>query len=407
MRPGRPLKLLLVALGAMFLQQTFAAIGRYMPPVIAPAIIADLHYDAAWVGIYVGLGAAAALAVQLGCGSFILRYGALRMSQVALLLLAAGLAAAASGSLLMFALSAIIGGGGSAASTPASSHLLGRYSPPRYAPLVFSLKQTAVPAGLLLLGLLGPLFTGWGGWQFSLAMAALGCLVFAVLLQPLRREFDNDRIPSKRFRLSDFGTTLKVVLRTRELRHLSAACFAFNGLQTVFTAYFVVFLTDMGHSLAEAGLVFSAATFVAVPCRILWGWVGSTRAAPGAMLGMLAVGMAVGTVLVGLSAAEWPLALVGLVASILSATALSWHGVLLAETARLAPEGNRGGATGGVLSFGQTGALLMPLVYAGVLALTGSHGLGFIGCGVPALLVGLALLRPGAAPDQASKSSPT
>jgi hypothetical protein len=92
--------------------------------------------------------------------------------------------------------------------------------------------------------------------------------------------------------------------------------------------------------------------------------------------------------------------LVGFVASCLSATAMSWHGVLLAEAARLAPEGMRGAATGGVLSFGQTGALLMPLVYATLLGLTGSHGIGFMLCGLPALAVGISLLRP--RPQQAA-----
>ena len=85
--------------------------------------------------------------------------------------------------------------------------------------------------------------------------------------------------------------------------------------------------------------------------------------------------------------------LIGLVAAGLSATAMSWHGVLLAETARLAPEGPRGAATGGVLSFGQFGGLLMPLLYASLLGATGSHGPGFVACGLPALLVGVALLR--------------
>jgi len=36
----------------MFLQQTFAAIGRALPAVIAPAIIADLLIDSAWIGVY-------------------------------------------------------------------------------------------------------------------------------------------------------------------------------------------------------------------------------------------------------------------------------------------------------------------------------------------------------------------
>jgi nitrate/nitrite transporter NarK len=72
---------------------------------------------------------------------------------------------------------------------------------------------------------------------------------------------------------------------------------------------------------------------------------------------------------------------------------MSWHGVLLAEAARLAAPGQRGAATGGVLSFGQLGGLILPLVYSVVLLATGSYGLGFAACGVPALVVGVVLLR--------------
>ena len=61
-------------------------------------------------------------------------------------LLDGGMAVAAEGSLPGFGASAIVGGGGTAVSTPTSSQLLSRVSPPRLAPLVFSIKQTAVPA---------------------------------------------------------------------------------------------------------------------------------------------------------------------------------------------------------------------------------------------------------------------
>jgi MFS family permease len=134
----RPTKLLTIALGAMFMQQTFASIGRGLPAVVAPAVIADLHYDPAWFGIYVSASAIAALTFQLGCGSFILRHGALRMSQVALVMLAVGLAACAGGQISLFLVSAIVGGGGAAISTPSSSTLMAIYSPPKYAPLDFS-----------------------------------------------------------------------------------------------------------------------------------------------------------------------------------------------------------------------------------------------------------------------------
>lgn len=393
MRADRSTKLLLVVLSAMFLQQTFATLGRSLPPIIAPAILADLALDPAWLGIYVGAAALAALVFQLGCGSFILRYGAMRMSQVALVLLGLGIALATVGPAGLFLVSGVIGGGAAAMSTPASSHLLGRYAPPRQAPLVFSVKQTAVPAGLLVAGLLGPWLTDVAGWRGAMLGAALACLAFAAMLQPLRTEFDADRVPTQSFRLSDFHTTILSVLGVPELRRLAFACFAFNGLQTVFTSYFVVALTELGHGLAAAGLVFSIAMVIAVPGRIFWGWLGSGHVEPAMVMCWLALGMAGGAAAMALLGAHWPLVLVGVVATVLSATVMSWHGVLLAEAARLAAPGQRGAATGGVLSFGQLGGLILPLVYSGVLISTGSYGFGFTVCGLPALVVGIVLLR--------------
>jgi hypothetical protein len=83
----------------------------------------------------------------------------------------------------------------------------------------------------------------------------------------------------------------------------------------------------------------------------------------------------------------------GLVGAVLSATAMSWHGILLSETARLAPAGGAGAVTGGVLSFGQIGALLGPFSFSLLLRLTGGYGAGWAVCSVPALWVAIALLR--------------
>jgi MFS family permease len=377
----------------MFLQQTFVALGRALPAVIAPAIITDLNIDPAWIGIYFGLTAAASLVAQLGCGSFIVRHGALRMSQISLVMMSTGTALAALGTPLMLVLSAVITGSGGAVSTPASSHLLSRVSSLRYLPLVFSIKQTAVPAGLLLAGVLGPQLTEWRDWRSTMLLSAAACAAFVLMLQPLRRIFDTDRVPTRTFRWSDFKSTLTAVLGKPGLRALSFACLAFNGLQATVTAYFVVYLTTIGYTPVAAGFVFSVAVAVAVPGRIVWGWLGTSYIAPRVMMAGLALGMAGSVALLALCRAGWPTLLVGLIACALSATALSWHGILLAETASAAPEGMRGGVTGGVLSFGQVGALLLPLIYSGLLDLTGSYGIGFIVCGVPALLVGVQLLR--------------
>ena len=393
---------LLLALGAMFVQQTFASIARSLPAVIAPAIIADLLLDPAWIGIYFGVTASAALVVQMGCGGFIVRYGALRMSQASLGMLVLGNGLATLGTPVALVLSAISSGAGSALSTPSSSHLLGRCTTPKYLPLVFSIKQTAVPAGMLLCGVLGPQLTQWIEWRGTMLASAGACAVFVLMLQPLRRIFDDDRVPGYAIALSDLRETFSLVLDTQRLRSLSFACLAFNGLQTVMTAYFVVYLTTIGYSPVAAGFVFSAAVMVAVPGRIVWGWLGSGHIRLRPLMAALAFGMAAGFALLGISSAGWSTLLVGAIAGLISGTALSWHGILLSEAARAAPEGKRGAVTGGVLSFGQMGGLAEPLVFSALLGLTGSYGAGFMVCAIPALLVGIALLRqdPVAESDQ-------
>ena len=386
------MKILSIALSFMFIQQSFVTIGKVLPAVIAPPILLELKIDPSWLGVYVGIIAAVSLAVQAGCGSVIVRYGALRISQVTLLVTSVGLVLAMPGLIVLMILSAIAIGI-SASSTPASSHLLGKYAPAKYAPLIFSIKQTAVPVGLLIAGLAGPILTDFYGWRSALMSVVGGCVLFAIVLELMRNEFDDDRDSTRKFQLSDFKGTIGLVLRQSELRSLALGCFAFVGLQTTFIAYFVIYLTELGFSLIEAGTVFSLATAVAIPGRIFWGWISSSFVNPRVMLGLLAISMFVTVSFTGMFSAHWASWLIVFVSASVSATVFSWHGVTLAEAARLAPSSMRGAVTGGVLSFGQFGGLVLPLIYSLCLSITGSYQLGFFVCGVPALAVGVLLLQ--------------
>src|SRR5580704_14727729 len=130
---------MLIAVVAMFLQQTCGSVARVLPAVLAPLIIRELNADPSWVGMYFGLVAIAALVGQLGSGGYIIRHGAIRMSQIALLSTGAGLAVAVIGGAVGFVLSALIGNGVASVATPASSQLLGHWSVKRYAPFAFSM----------------------------------------------------------------------------------------------------------------------------------------------------------------------------------------------------------------------------------------------------------------------------
>ena len=383
---------MLIAIAAMFLQQTCGSLGRVLPAVLAPLIILELNADPSWVGVYFGLMAVAALIGQLGSGGFIIRHGAIRMSQAALLSTGGGMVVAIIGGPAGFVLSALVGNTVSAVATPASSQLLGRWAVRRYAPFAFSIAQTAIPAGILLGGSLGPTLAHAIGWRGTMLASASLCGVVALLLQPLRSRLDTDPDPTHPVRLSDFVTTLTSVLAVPELRALSFACFAFNGLQAVFTAYFVTYLVALGYDLVAAGSLFSIVIAIAIPCRILWGWVGSFYVQPRFVMAALAFGMAVSSVLMGTFTAAWATIAIGVVTGVLSATAMSWHGIMLSESARLSPFGRAGTVTGGVLSFGQMGAILLPSTFSLLLRLTGGYAAGWAVVGLPAVLVGVLLL---------------
>ena len=144
-----------IAVVAMFLQQTCGSVGRVLPAVLAPLIIRELDADPSWVGVYFGLTAVAALIGQLGSGGFIIRHGAIRLSQIALISVGGGMAVAVIGGAAGFVLSALVGNGVAAVATPASPQLLGRWAIRPYSPFAFSITQTAIPAGILFGGWLG------------------------------------------------------------------------------------------------------------------------------------------------------------------------------------------------------------------------------------------------------------
>jgi hypothetical protein len=126
-------------------------------------------------------------------------------------------------------------------------------------------------------------------------------------------------------------------------------------------------VAGLGYSLEQAGFVFGLATLVAIPARIFWGWIGGLVRADVVLAwfgaGMFLACFALAMLPVG--APTW-MAIAAAVAA--SATALSWHGVLLAEIARLSPHGQVGAMTGGVLSFAGLGQMALPGLFGAAVA---------------------------------------
>ncbi|MBT4487910.1 MAG: MFS transporter [Rhodospirillaceae bacterium] len=391
--------LLLLAVVAMLVQQTMATVAKTAIPVLFPAIALELGAASQAVLAYTWVFAVIGVLVMAGCGTFIIRYGAIRMSQVGGLLMAGGLVLAALAGIdywtgiVMLTLGAVLISAGSTSATPASSEILARYAPPRIAPFIFSIKQTGVPAGIAIAGALVLPLSVWIGWQSALLVTAGICLVIAAGLQPCRREFDRDRNPEQKLAFGDVKETVRAVLQQPALRAMAMAAFVFVGLQAIFTNFTVVYLYEELHYTAvEAGAILGLTTLVAVPARIFWGLVASTIMPARPLLGLLAAVMAVAAAAMGAFSPEWSQWQVSAVCVVIAMTALSWHGVLLSEVARIAPDGAVGRLTGGGLAFGTAGQVASPILF-GALYFPFGYQAAYLAVALPAAVVAVIMLR--------------
>lgn len=366
--------------------QSLAAMALLTLPVVAPAVALSLGISAAYAGLYVAIVYAGAMTASLMAGALVRRFGAIRASQVALTFCATGLGLCAIPSLPAMVVGALLVGLGYGPITPASSHLLARTTPLHRMSLVFSLKQTGVPLGGLLAGLIVPGLTGWSNWQAAFVMVATSCLLCALAVQPLYAGLDADRDPDQRL---SFGTglagPLRLVFSQRSLTVLAAVSFLFSIAQLSLTTYLVTFLhDDLGMGLIRAGVMLAVAQAAGVAGRLLWGYVadryfGATRT------------LIILTLMIAACAAAAPFlhymdhdVVIVLLLLLFGASAVGWNGVYLAEVARQAPRGMASMATGGTLSMTFLGVVVGPPVFGLIAGVTGSYGLAYASLLVPA-----------------------
>ena len=99
---------------------------------------------------------------------------------------------------------------------------------------------------------------------------------------------------------------------------------------------------------------------------------------PSAVLAGIGAIIAIAATVMAFSTPAWPTTAVYIVWTILGGTAVGWNGVFIAESAARAPPGRAAEFTGATQLFVFGGALLSPLLFRGVLALTQSYAAGYL-----------------------------
>ncbi len=373
--------------------QAMVAMALLTLPVMAPVVSKALQVSPTWVGIYVSVTYLGAMFSSLISGAMVARFGAIRVSQMGLLLCALGLLLCAAPWLPSVALGALLIGLGYGPITPASSHLLARSTPAHQISLVFSIKQTGVPVGGAMAGAIVPPLLLLLDWQWSIAMVALACVVFAWASQPLRASLDADRVRGQLVQLGNLATPIRLVLRHRALATMAACSFFFSMVQMSLTTYLVTYLhDDLAYGLVAAGLALSLTQLGGIVGRITWGYVADRWLGAPRMLIVLACVMALCAGLTAWLTPAMPAWMVWFILVFFGSSAIGWNGVYLSEVARQAPQGMASVATGGTLAFTFLGVVIGPLLFGLLSGAMGSYRAGFMALMAIAALAALILI---------------
>ncbi len=388
----------MLVLISTLLIQAVASLSSVAMPVLVAGTSDTLGVGPAGLGRYMMCLYAGAIGSSVMAGALITRYGPIRASQGALMLCGLGLAVCAIGPDWLLP-GALLLGCGYGPITPASSALLARSTPAARRNLVFSIKQTGVPLGGAMAGLLVPALLHAGPWRFVLGVLVASNVLCVLAAEPIRRDLDRGagELPLAR---TDLWTPVRLVWRAPELRLLALGSLCFSAIQLCVTTYLTIFLVnDHGMDLAAAGACLALAQAGGVGGRIVWGWLSDRWLGAVRMLLALAVIVIVCCVLLGLvggADGSTMRRLLPIVCVVLGMSAIGWNGVYLAEVAARCAPGQAGMATAGALAFTFVGVM----VGATLFGHAAQHWIGFtwsfVALSLPAMVIaGLmtALLR--------------
>lgn len=361
----------------MLVMQTMMAMAGLTAPVFAVPLADDIGVPADWVGLYMSCVFAVSMFSGVLGGGVVERLGAVRVAQICLVVAGIALAVMTLAAAPWVIMAALMIGFAYGPPTPASSHVLARVTPAKWMPVVFSIKQTGVPAGGALAGALVPLMVVAFGWKNAALAVGAACIALALALQPLRSRMDAGRSRSWRGG-RDLAGPLRLVLRTPPLRRLAFLAFSYSAVQMSLMAYLVTFLVRVVHlDLVTAGAMLAATQISGIVARIAWGAISGIVLSPRVLLTVLGLVMAGASALFtgfGPGTPHWTIYGVGVV---FGASAIGWNGVMLAELARISPPGKAGVVTGGAIFITFAGVVAAPALFTAILAAGLGYGAGF------------------------------
>lgn len=364
-------------LAATTLAQAASSMGTAVFPVIAPPLAAEMGLPPAAIGYQVSLAFGTAAFAAPFMSFAVGRWGACRAMQAGLTLCAVAMTFALAASLPALAVASLLLGIAMTLMTPASGHLLFRFSPPENRNLIFSIKQTGVPGGWMIMALVAPALTLAFGWRGAIAFVCLLALGTAVALQRVRPQWDDDRKPGPAAAVRP-SAGLKLLWRYPVLRWLAMASTFLTFVQLCLGTFLVIMLVEeVGYSLVAAGVMLSLVQGSGVAGRIVLGWVADRTGDTLSLLQKLAMTTTACCIAAAFLGPAWPTAVLAVFLIVFGLVSVGWNGLFLAEIAHASPRGMVSVATSAAMVWNFGGILVGPALFAAVYTLTGSYAVTF------------------------------
>lgn len=381
--------------------QMVVAMSNIVLSTIAPKVAESLGVNPVLVGYHVGLTFGAAALASVYGGIVVLRWGAARTTQASMVSTVIGVGLLSLPHVGFIALGSLFVGTGMGFASPAASFLLANHTSPERRNLLFSIKQTGVPVGGVIVALTAPLLAVTFGWRWSLAMIAAAAVATLLVTERARAGWDGGQIRAGGVPSAPFGG-IPLVWRVSALRWIALAAVLFSCVQRVLLSFTVVYLVaERGYDLVDAGILLSVVQVGGATSRIPWGLLADRLRSGLAVLTLICVVMTVCSLGLILLDANWPKPLVYLLFFLLGASCVGWNGIVHAECVRLSPTGKVSLAAGGMSFFVFGGVMLGPPVYTVTHGIVGSYSGTFwlmVIAGVAALGLLLLAHRPRSEP---------
>jgi ACS family hexuronate transporter-like MFS transporter len=373
--------------------QTVANVGPLGIPAIAALIREDLDLSLTQAGSFLSAYYIGPIVMSVPAGTLADRWGVRRTLVIGQVLIAAGLVAASvAPTYPVLAAMLVVAGFGYGFLNPTSTKAVMAWFPPAQRATMVGLKQVGLPFGGALGAALLPPLALAVGWRQAVVIAASLLAVTALASVLVYR----DPPPADEVAAARSPGGFRAVLLTRDLWLVALATLPFAGVQTVWMAFLVLYLTGVvGVPLLAAARYLAVAQVAGMTGRIVFG-VLSDRVFNGRRRPLLLIaggGTALCCVAIALtgpgSPAYWlaPLAFVG------GFTGIGWNGVQHTLLAELAGSRAAGTAVGLGLAISSIGVMVGPPIFGWCVELAGGYGGPWIGLAV-AMLGALALLAP-------------